>query len=55
MTNQQHADHLLFVWQQRRHLKPIFRLVDAPSIVPEQDADSYERDLDVLSAVVARS
>ena len=57
MTNQQHADHLLAVWQQRRHLKPIYRLlaVDAPSIVPEQDADSYERDIDVLRAVMERT
>jgi hypothetical protein len=57
MSPQEHATHLLEVWQSRRHLKPICRLVhvDAPSIVPEPDADEYEHDLDVLRSVMERS
>lgn len=55
MSPQQHADHLLQVWQQRRHLSPIHRFVDAPPLAPDPDADEYERDLDVLRAVLGRA
>jgi hypothetical protein len=60
MTPQQHADHLLQVWQSRRDLPPYLRLADvdrfcpdalvddAPSLVPDADTDEYERDLAVL-------
>lgn len=60
MTPQMHADHLLSVWQSRRDLPPYLRLADvdrfcpdalvedAPSLVPDADADEYERDLAVL-------
>jgi hypothetical protein len=53
MTNQQHASHLLAIWQARRHLKPIYRLADCPPLVPGNDnKDEYERDLDVLREVL---
>lgn len=32
MTVQEHADHLLRVWQQRRHLAPALRLYDVPQM-----------------------
>jgi hypothetical protein len=41
MTPQDHASHLLRQWQERRHLKPIYRLADI---------DSYERDLRKVNA-----
>lgn len=50
MTSQQIADHELYVWQQRRHLKPIYRLVDAPPLVP----DDYEETLADVAAEMAR-
>lgn len=53
MTPQAHADHLLSVWQARRHLKPIYRLAGCPSLVPGNDnKDEFERDLDVLREVL---
>lgn len=52
MTPQQIADHELRVWQERRHLRPIYRMIDVPPLVPEQDSDEYERGLDVLQAVM---
>lgn len=48
MTSQQIADHELYVWQQRRHLKPIYRLVDAPPLVPEADSD-YDATLSLVA------
>lgn len=55
MTPQQHADHLLQIYQQRRAMSPALRLVDAPPLAPVPDADEYERDLDVLRAVLGRA
>lgn len=39
MTSQQHADHLLAIYQQRRSLPPRLRLVDAPPLAPGVDSD----------------
>ena len=44
MTPQQHADHLLTQWQERKHLKPIYRMAAI---------DEYQCDLDVLREVLA--
>jgi hypothetical protein len=50
MTSQQHADHLLAIYQQRRSLPPRLRLVDAPPLVP----DDYEETLADVAAEMAR-
>jgi hypothetical protein len=53
MTAQQHADHLLAVWQQRRDLPPSLRLIVAIKQAPEpanQNISEVESDL-VLAAV----
>lgn len=47
MTSQQHADHLLRIYQQRRDLPPRQRLADL------KEQDEYERDLDVIRKVLA--
>ena len=47
MTSQQHADHLLAVWQQRRVLPPAMRLADVDKFcrdaLIEDDYDSTIR------------
>lgn len=55
MTTQQHANHLLSIWRHRAPLLPVLRLINSPPLVPEHDADEYERDIDVLRALFARS
>lgn len=47
LTPQQHADHLLQCWQQRRHFKPIYRLVECqesccPPLAPVNDNTSEQ-------------
>jgi hypothetical protein len=51
MTPQQHADYLLTVWQQRRHLKPIYRLTDFSPPAPVSAVNERERE--VPSVLVA--
>lgn len=55
MTPQQHADHLLQVWQARRHLKPAYRLADVDRFCRDalSEEQEYERDLDVIRKVLA--
>jgi len=56
MTSQQHADHLLSVWQARRHLAPRARLADVDMFCRDalsEPQDEYERGLDVLREVLA--
>lgn len=42
MTPQDHADHLLRVWQQRRHLAPALRLSDVPHMDDAEFASAIE-------------
>lgn len=51
MTPQDHASHLLQVWQQRRAMPPVLRLIDCPPLVPAEDVD-YDATLeDVAEAM----
>lgn len=50
MTPQQIADHELRVWQERRHLKPIYRLIDCPPLVPEDGG--YDAKLEAVARAV---
>lgn len=43
MTSQQQASELLAVWQQRRALPPVLRLIDCPP-----PSDDYDATLDAV-------